>query len=111
MAKEEVTAKIYDLTTKEGSWLGRVILTSDGSFMSITDWGNYNYSWSSTGCKDFREFILKLNTDYFGTKMFNGICDISSTNKSKERAMIFAEKILPALQEVLRKEIESQNNK
>lgn len=111
MAKEEKTVKVYDLRTKQNRWLGRVILTSDGSFMSITDWGNYNYLWDSTGCDDFRKFLLKLNTDYFGTKMFVGICDISSTNKSREKAMTFSEKILPDLQEVLRKEIESERNK
>ena len=108
MDKKEVTAKVYALTTKEGGWLGRVILTSDGSFMSITDWGSFNYHWDCTGCDDFRQFILKLNTDYFGTKMFNAICDVSCTNKTRVKAMIFAEKILPALQEVLKKEIESE---
>ena len=108
---KEVTAKVYTLYTENGSWLGQVVLTIDGSFMSITDWGNYNYHWSSTGCDDFRQFILKLNTDYFGTKMFQGVCDISYTNKTREKAILFSEKILPALQEVLKKEIESEKNK
>ncbi len=111
MDKKEVTAKIYDLTTKEGGWLGRVILTSDGSFMSATDWGSYNYHWNCTGYDDFRQFILSLNTDYFGTKMFSVTCDISNSNKTREKAMLFANKILPALQEVLKKEIESEKNK
>ena len=110
MAKEERTVKVYDLRTKEDNWLGQIVLVSNGAFMSITDWGNYNYSWGSTGGEDFREFLLRINTDYFGTKMFSGVSDISCTKKTMERAMIFAEKILPALQEVLRKEIESERN-
>lgn len=109
MDKKEVTAKVYALTTKEGGWLGRVILTSDGSFMSITDWGSFNYHWDCTGYADFRQFMLSLNTDYFGNKIYKGICDISYTNKTRAKAMLFSEKILPALQEVLKKEIESEN--
>lgn len=107
---KEVTAKIYDLTTKEGSWLGRVILTSDGSFMSITDWGNFAYNWNGFG-EDIRMFILNISVDYFGQKMFNGISYVSSTNQVHTSAMLFADKVLPALQEVLKKEIELEKNK
>ena len=103
--------KVYILITKDGSWLGRVILTSDGDFMSITDYGNFCYSWSSTGADDFRKFILGLDVDYFGIKMFCGICDISHSRETEKSAMLFAKKILPHLKEVLKKEIESENNK
>lgn len=105
---KKITAKIYTLRTEDGSWLGQVVLTTNGSFMSITDYGNFAYNWNNTGYDDFREFILRISVDYFGQKMFNGMCYVSSTNKIYKSALFFAEKILPALQEVLRKEIESE---
>lgn len=108
---KEATAKIYTLYTESGGWLGQVVLTTDGSFMSITDYGNFSYCWGCTGEEDFRKFILKLNVEYFATKMFCGMCYVVSTNKIKEAATVFAEKILPALQEVLKKEIDSENDK
>lgn len=99
----------YQLRTKEGSWLGRVILTSDGYFMSITDYGNFCNFWSNTGEKDFRRFILKLDVDYFGKKMFISITDISSTQQAERLAMRFARKILPPLQEAIRDELKLEN--
>ena len=108
MKKKEVTAKSYTLRTDDNSWLGSVVLTTNGSFMSITEYGNFAYNWNSTGCEDFREFLLKINIDYFGQKMFNGMCYISSSQQIRKSAMLFSEKILPTLQKVLRKELESE---
>lgn len=108
---KEATAKVYTLYTESGSWLGQVVLTTDGSFMSITDYGNFAYNWNGFG-EDIRKFILSLSVDYFAQKMFNGMCYVSSTDKIYKSALFFSEKILPVLQEVLKKEIDSeqQNN-
>lgn len=106
---KEVTVKVYTLRTENGNWLGQVVLTSNGSFMSITDYGNFAYNWSGFG-DDIRKFILSLNVDYFAQKMFNGISYIASTNKVYKSAVLFAEKILPALQEAIRKEVESEKS-
>ena len=66
-----IQSYVYSLTTPNGGWLGQVVLTSDGMFASVTDWGNFSYAWRGFG-KDFREFILSLNNDYFGSKMAEG---------------------------------------
>jgi len=37
---EEIKSKCYTLYSESGNWLGQVVLTSDGLFASVTDWGN-----------------------------------------------------------------------
>jgi hypothetical protein len=103
-----VTAKSYTLRTESGQWLGQVILTSDGVFASVTDYGNFSYAWRSTGEKDFREFIISLNISYFGDKMYTGMSYIAFGKKIEKSCERFAEKILPSLQAALKAEIESE---
>lgn len=103
-----VTAKSYTLRTKQGDWLGQIVLTSDGAFMSVTDYGNFSFAWRSYGSSDFREFLCRLNTDYFAGKMANGMGYVAYGKKIDKAAEVFAEKILPPLQELLKKEIESE---
>lgn len=104
----DITAKSYTLRTEHGDWLGQVVLTSDGMFSAVTDYGNFGYCWRSTGDKDFREFIIGLNVPYFETKMATGMSYIAHGRKIDQACKRFAEKILPPLQEVLKKEIESE---
>ncbi|BES59848.1 hypothetical protein [Dysgonomonas capnocytophagoides] len=103
-----VTAKSYTLYAENGCWLGQIVLTSDGAFMSITDYGNFSFAWRSYGSSDFREFLCRLNTDYFAGKMANGMGYVAYGKKIDKAAEVFAEKILPPLQELLKKEIESE---
>ena len=100
----EVKAKSYTLRDENG-WLGQIVLTSDGMFAGVTDWGNLSFAWRSFG-DDFRAFLLTLNTDYFGSKMSTGLGYIIYSNKVSKACDRFAEKILPALQKVLQEEIE-----
>lgn len=103
----EVVAKSYTLLTEEGTWLGQVVLTSDGMFASVTDFGNFSYSWRAFG-DSFEDFILKLNPDYFADKMTAGIAySIYPTKAITASIRKYADKILPALQAVLRKERQS----
>jgi len=102
-----VTAKSYTLTTPTGGWLGQVVLTSDGMFASVTDYGNLSYAWRAFGT-DFRQFILSLDVSYFSTKLSTGSTHISYSSKVDKACILFAEKILPALQEALRLEIEQE---
>lgn len=108
--KKQVTAKSYTLFSENGDWLGQVVLTSDGMFASVTDWGNLSFAWRSYG-EDFRRFIIGLNNDYFAMKMYTGMTymlangSLKSFDRSCQR---FAEKILPALQKALREEIENE---
>ena len=101
---KEIKSRSYILKDVNGNWLGEVVLTSDGMFASVTDWGNLSYAWRSFG-SDFREFIINLNTGYFGTKLFTGMAYIVHTRKVEQACNRFAEKILPALQDALKDEI------
>lgn len=104
MNQEKVTAESYTLKTENGDWLGQVVLTSDGAFMAITDWGNFNFAWRSYG-NNFKEFICNLNTSYFAGKMCEGMSYVAFSRKIDKAAEIFSEKILPALQIVLKEEL------
>lgn len=105
---EVVRSKSYTLRGEHGEWLGQVVLTSDGMFASVTDWGNLSYAWRSYGEGDFRKFICTLNVGYFGGKLFTGMAYILSGRKCEDACMRFAIKILPALQAELRKELDAE---
>jgi len=106
-----ITAKSYTLRTPNGGWLGQVVLTSDGMFSAVTDYGNFGYTWRSYGPENFRQFIIGLNIGYFATKMAGGMAYVAYGRKIDKAAALFAEMILPALQEVLKQEIEFETNK
>lgn len=110
MANNNVKMKSYTLTGENGEWLAQVILSSDGMFASVTDYGNLSYAWRSFGNRDFREFILELNAQYFGTKLFTGMSYILHTRKCENYCDRFAEKILPALQKVLKEDLENNRD-
>lgn len=97
---KEVTAESYTLTTKSGDWLGQVVITSDGMFSGVTDWGNFGYAWRSFG-DDFKSFLMNIEVDYFATKMSTGMAYVAHSRKVDQAAQRFAEKILPALKQVL----------
>lgn len=102
-----VKSKSYTLYDDHKNWLGQIVLTSDGMFASVTDWGNLSYAWRSYGHdNNFRKFLCSLNVDYFASKMYTGNAYILHTKKCEEACYRFAEKILPALQKVLQKEID-----
>ncbi len=104
-----ISAKSYTLRTENGRWLGQVVLTTDGAFMAITDYGNFSYAWRSTGKEDFREFLNDINVEYFASKMYNGMSYVAYGKKIQEAANRFAKEILPALQKVLKEEIDSES--
>ena len=103
---ENVTVKSYTLLTETGGWLGQVVLTSDGMFASVTDYGNLSFAWRAYGKNDFREFLIGLEIPYFGGKMYQGNTYILYSKKCQYACMRFAEKILPALQKALKEELE-----
>lgn len=107
---EKVTAKSYTLRTETGGWLGQIVLTSDGMFSAVTDYGNMSFSWRNYGDKDFRQFLVGLNVDYFGGKMYQGMAYMTYGKKYEQACRRFAKEILPPLQKALKEEIESEIN-
>jgi hypothetical protein len=108
--KEIVTAKSYTLRNEDGSWLGQIVLTSDGMFSGVTDYGNAGFAWRSTGEKDFRDFLISLNVEYFGGKLYQGIAYMIYGKKYEQACRRFAEKILPPLQKVLKAEMQLETH-
>jgi len=98
---DNVVAESITLKTQNGGWLGQVVITSDGMFAAVTDYGNFSYSWRSFG-DDFKKFLLKLDTTYFASKMYEGFVYVAMSNKIRDGAKRFSEQVLPALQEYLR---------
>lgn len=100
MKMGNIKLKTYTLRTKSGEWLGQIIISSDGMFSGVTDYGNLSYAWRSFD-KDFREFLLSLSVDYFGSKLQNGLSYIAYNQKTLEACNRFSEKILPELKKKL----------
>lgn len=53
----------YFLDGGTGQEWAEIVLTSSGMFAAVSDWGDYAYAWRSTGCSDFREFMIRLELD------------------------------------------------
>jgi len=103
---DKVKSKSFTLYDKNGNWLGQIVITSDGMFASVTDYGNLSYAWRSYGAdSDFRKFLIGLNVGYFGTKMYTGMAYILYGKKCEKACNRFAEMILPALQEELSQDL------
>jgi hypothetical protein len=98
-----ITAESITLKDDRGNWLGQIIITNDGMFASVTDYGNFSYAWRAYG-DNFKDFLISINTDYFATKMVTGFAYICLNKTIEKGAKLFAEKILPALQNYLRAE-------
>jgi hypothetical protein len=106
---EQVTAQSYTLYTDSGQWLGQVVLTSDGMFASVTDYGNLSFAWGNYVNQEFKKFLCGLSVDYFGTKMYTGMAYILYGKKCEKACDLFAEKILPPLQKLLKEELEKES--
>lgn len=91
----------YELKKENGDWLGIVILSDDGSYFSLTDWGNFSFHWSIKGEIEFEDFIIRINPDYFAEKMYIGINYLADGIKIEEKCNRYANKILPVLQKVI----------
>lgn len=108
--KEQITARSYTIYNDNGSWLGQIILTSDGTYASVTDYGNFSFAWRHWGKEDFRKFLCDLNVEYFATKMYCGMSYVAIGKKIEHACNRYAKMILPPLQKLLREElaVESQ---
>ena len=100
----EVKAKSYTLTKNNG-WLGQVVITTDGFFAAVTDYGSFSYTWRCFGEMDFRAFLSTLDAGYFSGKMVTGMAYIVYNNRVKEAAKRFTAEVLPVLQEVLKQDL------
>lgn len=101
-----VCLSVYELYNKDQMKVARVILTGDGYFFVWSEWGNYAYYWPK--CSDIRKFIMGIGNDYFANKMMHSVADIYDFEKAKMMTSLFAENILPLLQEAIRIELHNE---
>lgn len=107
--KAAPTAWVYHLRADHGGWLGQIVLTSDGMFSGVTDWGNLSFAWRAFGEGDFRDFILKLGPDYFSGKMAIGLSyGIGTSKKIDAHCDRFTMMILPPLKTAIRAQLKGE---
>lgn len=95
--------KYIKLYTESCEWLGNIVITEDGFFGAVTDYGNFAYQWNSFG-DSFEKFLLSINEDYFEKKMSLSLAYIAHSRKVDKGAQRFSEMILPALKKHLSNE-------
>ena len=57
---------------------------------------------------EIREFILSIDVDYFGRKMYQGVAYQCSNENMRGCCERFAAKILPALKEAIKQEMKEE---
>lgn len=102
--QEEIKARSITLRKDNGAWLAQVVLTSDGMFAAVSDYGNFAFSWRSIGDRTIEEFLMRLGEDYFESKMINSMAYMLLHKKIDKWAGIFTKEILPPLQRLLKEE-------
>lgn len=105
--KEQITSETYTLRYNNGAWLAQIVITSDGMFAAVSDWGNFSFAWRSIGKRSFKDFLKDLGTDYFASKMMSGMSYVSSGKKVERACTRFSEKVLPVFQKMLKEEQKS----
>ncbi|MDO4782818.1 MAG: hypothetical protein Q4A09_06345 [Capnocytophaga felis] len=86
----------YELKKENGSWLADVLIAEKGIIAAVTDYGNFVIKFNAFSY-NFNEFILSLDTHYFGKNI------IQQGNHCRETAIFISEQILPRLQEEIKK--------
>ncbi len=74
-----------------GAWIGTFVISDDGYFSTVSDYGNYAYYWSHAG-SCFRSFLARLDSCYLLSKLCGSRqeYDGNATAKEVKRAIIDA---------------------
>lgn len=105
----KVEMQFIELRTEKEVWLGDIVITSNCMICAFTDWGSFNFRWCSAGkdLKEFKNFLININSGYLGDKIYSNFSYMVGTSRKADKAcQVVAEKILPALQGYLKKEVQ-----
>ena len=105
--KPGVQVFMYDLKNDNGSWLARCFLTSDGIYMSYSEWGNFFHYFNAPGKDGIRKFMLGISEGYFANKL----CEVewnTAPTKVAAAAKRHAKHVLPVLQQTIREQLEKE---
>ena len=99
--------KFYNIPNdKAGEGYAFIFIETElGLFSTVSDWGNYGYIWNAPGM-EFREFLLRINTDYLFGKLMCGQKDHKTFDSDATR-----KKILEAIDQAAFSETERQEEK
>lgn len=89
---KKIKSKSFTLYADNGSWLAQIVITDDGMFASVTDYGNLSNAWRHYGKGGFRKFLCSLNEDYFATKLFTGMSYILHSKKCEDACKRYSNK-------------------
>lgn len=65
------TLRRYNVRNAKGRWLADIVISDDGFFATVSDYGNYAYAWTHAGdC--FRSFLFNTEADYLVSKLKPG---------------------------------------
>lgn len=102
---DKITMDTYTLNNESGGWLAQIVITSDGMFSAVSDWGNFAFAWrSSYKEKTFKDFLMSLHSDYFASKMIESMSYIATGTRVDAACNRFSKRVLPPLQETLKRE-------
>jgi len=104
---DNITIDSYTLEKENGGWLAQVVLTSDGMFAAVSDWGNFAFAWRSVGDCTFKEFIIGMGVDYFESKMISSVSYMAMNKRVDSFCRNFSRRVLPVLQKALKEEAEN----
>ena len=76
--------------------IGRVVITSDGLFAAVTDYGNIICKWEQGG-HDFREFLYNMSEEQFSGDLFRFNAGKLPKEQCDEIAINIFEKLKPFL--------------
>ncbi len=54
----------YSVRGPQSEWLATIVISDDGYFSTVSDYGNYAYFWGDAG-ESFRKFLCRLGSDYY----------------------------------------------
>ena len=88
-----------------GGWLAQVLLSSDGTFAAVSEWGNFAFAWRAIGERSFKEFLIDIEVDYFESKMVSSMSYMATGKRVDSACRNFARRVLPVLQKALKEEV------
>lgn len=106
LKEDGLKIKSYTLN-HDGSWLAQVIITEDGMFSAVSEYGNFAFTCRTFSLhghgESFEEFLLQMDKDSFYEKIYSSLTKVAGgTSKVRANCLLFCEKVLPALKIALK---------
>lgn len=99
--------KCYDISTdRPGEW-ATIIIRPNGQIFINSDYGDWCFWWNGFG-KDFKQFLISLNSDYLASKLGSNR-QLWKREKPPQQLVVFIERIWPEFIQCLKEEIQRES--